>query len=139
MPQQNNNTLFILLAAGAAFYFFNKNKTGSMQDIANEAAGAAPPGSAEFVEQTDAVIDTTKQKLSLPDALNMAKDIAGQLKDAKIVIKRPGKGKNIAIRKGRKKVSATGKRKVKSISSKKTRVKLKKQFSAKNTARLFAM
>jgi hypothetical protein len=96
----NKNLLtYAILGAGAYYFFMRKKRTGRV--IVPEVETI----SKEQFDQTDATVNADKAGLSLPEALETAKNIADQLKDAKINIFKGGK--KLTIRKGIKKVKLT--------------------------------
>ncbi len=133
MPKNNNLLLIGALGIGALYLFSQKAKAGKRGFVNVEDAQIVKPGSEEWTNQPDAVIDTEKQRLSVQDAVNMAKDIIAQAKDAFVIVKHP-KGK-VGVRGGRKKL--TGSRlKGRKVRTVKASRKMKKMFSKKNTAAL---
>jgi len=88
-----------LLGAGAYFLLNKKKRRGSVYVAPVETLSEA-----EY-NKTDAVIDADKSGLSLPEAIDTAKNVLSQLKDAKIDIF--SGGKKTTFRKGLKKVKLT--------------------------------
>lgn len=96
----NKNLLtYAIIGVGAYYFFMRKKRTGRV--IVPEVETI----SKEQFEQTDATVNADKAGLSLPEALETAKNIADQLKDAKINIYKGGK--KTTLRKGLKKVKLT--------------------------------
>ncbi len=138
---KNNNLLLIGGAGLLAFLFLrSKAKSGKRGFVFAEATQTVAPGSEEWTNTPDAVIDADKQRLPVQDAVNLAREVIDKVKDGLVVIK-SGK-KRLALRKGKKRLSAQqlkGKR-VKPVKlTRRTRVKLKKQFSPKNVANLTSL
>lgn len=88
-----------LLGAGAYFLLNKRKKRGSVYVAPVETLSEA-----EY-NKTDAVIDAEKSGLSLPEAIDTAKNVLSKLKDAKIDIFHAGK--KTTLRKGLKKVKLT--------------------------------
>lgn len=110
MAKSNNNLLLVAGLGAAAFLFLRGNANGGSLFRRRGSVEVGPaeivqPGSEEWAQTPDAVIDTQKQKLSVPEAVNMAKEVISQAKDALVLVKN-GK-KTVAIRSGRKKLPAS--------------------------------
>ena len=98
----NKNLItYAILGAGAYWIYKNRKpkRTGKIIIEPLEKLSEA-----EF-NKTDAVIDADAKGINLTDAIEKAKDIVSQIKDAKIDILY--KGKKSTIRAGRKKVKLT--------------------------------
>jgi hypothetical protein len=98
----NKNLItYAILGAGAYWIYKNRKpkRTGKIIIEPLEKLSEA-----EF-NKTDAVIDADAKGINLTDAIEKAKDIVSQIKDAKIDILH--KGKKSTIRAGRKKVKLT--------------------------------
>lgn len=117
----NKNLItYAILGAGAYYLFMRKKRSGRV--IVPEVETI----SKEQFEATDANIDADKAGLTLPEALETAKNIADKLKDAKINIFKGGK--KTTLRKGLKKVKLTPENKA---FFKKLRMKGGKRLSTK--------
>lgn len=119
---KKQNIILVLGAAAVAAYFLMRKKgstifPGGMMAPAESGAGQVNP------EQTDAVIDADKAKLSIPEAIDAVSAVASKIKDLKIEIKKGGQ--TTTVRTGKKKKAGAGKR-VKP----KRRVKTKKSAQA---------
>lgn len=133
--KKNTTTILIIAALGAgAYYAYKKGLFGKKTDEGAEAPGEAEPGAepATDKEKTDAVIDTVKQGITIPQAIEKAKEIATQLEDSKILIKTREGLKNIVVRHGAKKKARKELRATKKATKKK-RVKRVKRGSKKKT------
>lgn len=107
---KKDNTMLYVLAAGAGIFFLMKRSQAS--------GGGNSPGGAVDPEETDATIDTTKNGMTIEEGIAKAQEIAGALENAKVLITKNGKHV-AAIRKGKKKITATKTRKVKKMRGKK--------------------
>jgi len=96
----NKNLLtYAIIGAGAYYFFMRKKRTGRV--IVPEVETI----SKEQFDQTDATVNADKAGLSLPEAIETAKNIVEKIKDAKIDIIH--KGKKSTFRAGLKKVKLT--------------------------------
>jgi len=127
--KKNTTTILIIAALGAgAYYAYKKGMFGK----GAEAPADAEPGTEPTAdkEKTDAVIDTVKQGITIPQAIEKAKEIATQLEDSKILIKTREGLKDIVVRHGAKKKARKELRTTKKKTVKHKRVKRKKSSTA---------
>lgn len=98
MKQNNLMTIALvgvgLIAANKMGLFGNK-QTGKNTD--DDDTTETPEA-----KQVDAVIDTEKQNMSVPAAIEAARDIVNNVKDAAVLIKTPDGQQNIAVTSGEK-------------------------------------
>lgn len=76
--------------------------------------------------QVDAVIDTEQQRMSVPQAIDVARDIVSTAKDAAVIIKTPEGQQNVAVTSGKKRglfKFLKGKKKKKKIKMSSARMK----------------
>lgn len=100
-----NNQIFLIGGLGLAAFLLYKNAKGSKRgEVVVSDSEIVQPGSEAWANQPDAVIDAEKQKLTLPAAMDMAKEILAQAKDAFVIVKH--KGGKVGLRSGRKKIPA---------------------------------
>lgn len=103
--KQQNVLLIAALAVGAYFLTRRPKRRGSVivpdPTVITEQQFYSP----ESTQPADATIDADKQGLTLPAAIEVAKNVADKLKDVKIDIFKGGKKRT--FRAGRKKVKLT--------------------------------
>ena len=131
--QKSDNTLMYVLAGAAGIYFISQHNKA--QAAKGGGGGGAEDGAVD-PEAVDGVVDQKAEGLTIEGAVAKAQEIAGALQDAKILIKGEN-GKHLAVRKGKKKIKPTKKRKVKKLHGKALK-KGKKLFSAANTTQAFS-
>lgn len=109
------STNILIFGAIAVALFMFKDKLGfGKKSSADESDDDKEPMSEKEKEKKDAVIDMVKSGLTLPQAVEKAKEVAQTLKDANVVVKTPANVPNVTIRTGKKKKSKkTGKGKAK--------------------------
>lgn len=125
MAKKSNLLIWAALAAGAFFLMrpggalaIKKGGEAEEPDITPE------PGETPEAKQLDAVIDVQKEKISVPEAIDRARDIATTVQDAAVLIKTPDGQSNIAVTTGKKRRIFKGKRRKPIKISKQTQKKL---------------
>jgi len=102
---KKNLLLYAIIGAGAYWIYKNRKPKRTGRVIVPEVETISE---VEF-NKTDAVVNADEKGISLPEAIEKAKDIVNTIKDAKIDIFH--KGKKSTIRAGRKKVKLTAENK----------------------------
>ena len=98
------NTTLLLVGAVAVALFMFKDKLGFGKKESAEDDDKEPMDEKEK-SKVDAVIEPSKSGLSMPQAIEKAKEVASTLQNANVVIKTPAGMPNISIKTGKKKKS----------------------------------
>lgn len=107
---KNKNLILIAGAAAVAAYFLMRRKGAGADMLPGMMAPSAGPGTVDK-EQTDAVIDADKAKISVSDAIDAVSAVSEKIKDLKVVIKKGGE--QTTVRTGKKQKSGAGAKRVK--------------------------
>lgn len=107
---KNKNLILIAGAAAVAAYFLMRRKGAGADMLPGMMAPSAGPGTVDK-EQTDAVIDADKAKISVSDAVEAVAAVSDKIKDLKVEIKKGGK--TTTVRTGKKQKAGAGTKRVK--------------------------
>lgn len=102
---KNKNLILIAGAAAVAAYFLLKGKGKSFIPM-----DSAAPGPVDK-DQTDAVINADKQKISVSDAIDAVAAVSDKIKDLKVDIIKGGE--KTTVRTGKKQKSGAGRKRTK--------------------------
>lgn len=127
---KNKNLILIAGAAAVAAYFLMRRKGAGADMLPGMMTPSAGPGTVDK-EQTDAVIDADKAKISVSDAIDAVSAVSEKIKDLKVVIKKGGE--ETTVRTGEKQKSGGG-RKQKKTKRRKKPTKKQAQAAAKVAA-----
>jgi len=122
---KNKNLILIAGAAAVAAYFLLKGKGKTFIPM-----DSAAPGPIDK-DQTDAVINVDKQKISVTDAIDAVAAVSDKIKDLKVDIIKGGE--KTTVRTGKKQKAGAGKKRVKP--KRRTKTSKKKVAAAQNIAK----
>ena len=105
------NTFLLIGAAALAYFVFRPG--GIIAKQTQKTPNIDEMDETPEVKQLDAVIDTEKEKISVPEAIDKARDIATPAQDVAVIIQTPSGTSNIAVTTGKKRRLFKGKAKSK--------------------------